>query len=76
VTAACGFIGRDGNGRSPPVPLGEWASLLFRLDREFRARLGIRPGRIDLADLCRAPGRYRPLLSVPAALPLASRAAP
>jgi Fe-S-cluster containining protein len=75
-TAVCGFIGRDGRGRDAGVPLAEWASVLFHLDREFRECLGLPPARIDLADLCRAPGRYRALLSVPAALPLASRTEP
>jgi len=77
VTTACGFVGgRDGSGHDDAVPLAEWAALLFHLDCEFRACLGLSPGRIDLADLCRVPGRYRALLSVPAVLPLVSRAAP
>jgi hypothetical protein len=74
-TKACGFIGGDCRGRAAVVPLAEWAALLFRLDREFRGVLGLRTGRIDLGDLCRSPGCYRTLLSVPAVLPLASRVA-
>lgn len=77
VTTACRFVGgRNGPGHDGAAPLAEWAALLFRLDREFCACLGLSPGRIDLADLCRVPGRYRSLLSVPEVLPLVSRAAP
>jgi hypothetical protein len=73
-TEACRLAGRDGRGRDAIVPLAEWAALLFRLDREFRGIVGLRAGRIGLAELCRAPDRYRTLLSVPAGLTLASRA--
>ncbi len=75
---ACGFMGRDSDGRDGRdrvAPLAEWAALLFHLDREFRGSVGLRAGRIALADLCRVPDRYRALLSVPVDLPLASRAA-
>lgn len=75
---ACGFIGRGVGGRNGgdrAAPLAEWAALLFHLDREFRGLVGLRAGRIALADLCRAPDRYRALLCVPADLPLVSRAA-
>jgi hypothetical protein len=74
-TNACGFAGRDGRGQHPDAPLAEWAALLFHLDREFRGSVGLRAGRIGLAELCRAPGRYRTLLSVPTGLPFASRVA-
>jgi hypothetical protein len=74
-TEACGLAGRDGHGQDPVVPLAEWAALLFHLDREFRESVGLRAGRIGLAELCWAPGRYRTLLSVPAGLPFASRVA-
>ena len=74
-TEACGLAGRDGLGQDPVVPLAEWAAELFRLDGEFRGSTGLRAGRIGLAELCRAPGRYRALLSVPAGLPFASRVA-
>ncbi|MCX7031527.1 MAG: hypothetical protein NTU62_15595 [Spirochaetes bacterium] len=74
-TGACGLIGRDVSGQDPVAPLAEWAAMLFHLDREYRGCVGLRSGRIGLADLCRAPGRYRALLSVPAGLPFASRVA-
>jgi len=75
ITGTCGLAG--GNGRAPAdaAPIAEWAALLFHLDREFRGCIGLRAGRIALADLYRAPGRYRALFSVPAGLPLASRVA-
>jgi hypothetical protein len=75
TTAACGLFARGGLGQEPAVPLDEWAAQLFHLDREFRGLLGLRAGRIDLADLCRAPERYRALLCGPADRPIASRAA-
>jgi hypothetical protein len=75
TTAPCGLIGRDGGAGDRAVPLDEWSSELFHLDREFRNLLGLGAGRVDLAVLCRTPGRYRALLSMPAELPLASRAA-
>jgi len=74
-TEACGLAGREGLGLDPVVPLAEWAAQLFHLDREFRGSAGLRAGRIGLAELCRAPGRYRTLLSLPASLPFASRVA-
>jgi Fe-S-cluster containining protein len=74
-TGTCGFIGGSGRGRNAIAPLAEWAALLFHLDREFRGCIGLRAGRLALADLCRAPGRYRGLFSVPAGQPLASRVA-
>ena len=55
------------------APIAEWAALLFRLDREFRAGLASRPGRTALAELCRAPDRYRALLSPAGARPFVSR---
>jgi hypothetical protein len=73
ITGRCGLAGRNGRGRADAAPIAEWAALLFRLDREFRGASGVGPGRIALADLCGAPGRYRALLAVPAGLPLASR---
>jgi len=60
-------------GSSTAAPLAEWVAELFCIDREFRARLAVRPGRTALADLCRAPGRYRALLSPAGVRPLASR---
>jgi hypothetical protein len=74
-TGSCGFIGGNGRGQGAVAPLAEWAAQLFHLDREFRGCVGLPAGRIALDDLCRAPGRYRALLSVPAGLPLSSRAA-
>jgi hypothetical protein len=74
-TSACELIAGHDRARDAAVPLAKWAAMLFGLDREYRGSLGARVGRIDLADLCRAPASYRELLSVPAVLPLASRAA-
>jgi hypothetical protein len=78
TSAGCPMAGAAG----APVPLEEWTARLFHLDREFRARLAPRPGRVALADLCRAPGRYRALRSSADArpsghwpAPLVSRAA-
>ncbi len=74
TSAGCRQAGRAVEAdSSAAAPLAEWAAELFRLDREFRARLAVRPGRVALADLCRAPGRYRALLSPAGARPLASR---
>jgi hypothetical protein len=67
-------LGSAAGDAGAPVPLAEWTAQLFRLDREFRARLASRPGRAALADLCRSPGRYRALLSPADARPLVSRA--
>ena len=74
-TGTCGFIGGNGRGQDAVAPLAEWAAQLFHLDREFRGCVGLPAGRIALDDLCRTPGRYRALLSVPVGLPLASRTA-
>jgi hypothetical protein len=74
-TEACGLAGRDGRGQHPDAPVAEWAALLFHLDREFRESAGLRAGRIGLAELCRAPGRYRTLLCSAAGLPFVSRVA-
>ncbi len=76
TAAGCPLGSAAGQAGAPvPEPLAEWAAQLFRLDREFRARLASRPGRAVLADLCRAPERYRALLSPADARPLVSRAA-
>lgn len=56
------------------APVAAWAAELYRLDREFRARLGRDPGRAEFADLARAPARYRALLSPAGGRLLASRA--
>lgn len=63
-----------GNGRAPVAPIDEWAGELYRLDREFRGSTGIAPGRVALANLCRAPDRYR-ALSFVGGLALVSRSA-
>jgi hypothetical protein len=74
TTAGCPG-GTPAGGAAVPAPLAEWVAELFRLDREFRAGLGSSAGRAALADLCRAPGRYRALLAPAGARPLVSRAA-
>jgi hypothetical protein len=71
TSAGCPMAG----AAAAPVPLAEWTAQLFHLDREFRARLASRPGRVALDDLCRAPGRYRALRASADARPLVSRAA-
>ncbi len=77
TTAGCplGCAGTGGARAPVPAPLAEWAAQLFRLDREFRARLSSHSGRAALADLCRAPERYRALLSPAGARAPVSRAA-
>jgi hypothetical protein len=75
TSAGCLLGSVAGDAGSPgPAPLAEWTARLFRLDREFRAGLASCPGRAALADLCRAPGRYRALLSPADVRPLVSRA--
>ena len=76
VTGTCGFIARGPRESAAVVPLAELVARLYHLDRRFRACLGLCQGRIEIAELCRAPDRYRALFSVPAAGLLVSRAAP
>jgi hypothetical protein len=71
-TGSCALAGGDGR-RQAPAPLAEWAAQLFHLDVEFRRGIGGDIGRVSLAELCRAPERYRTLLSREAGRPLASR---
>jgi hypothetical protein len=76
TSAGCPRGATAGDTGAPvPAPIAEWVAELFRLDREFRPLLASRPGRVALADLCRAPERYRALVSPADARSLVSRAA-